>query len=214
MRAQWMVALALVVPFAAGASTPSAPETITIAASPNGIALETLLIQAQRLAGGSWLFEPSQLRDQRVFLAGDVELPAERFLGFFEQCLAADDFVHVELHSGAMTTHRLMKLGQQARGQMIMKTIAPTVTLAELETLAERHTLVTTSLQSQHVAARELVTTLNLYFADAATESIRNIEGTDQIVMTGFSDNPGTQASAKGPTAGAPARRRSSTRTS
>src|SRR5258706_409095 len=49
--------------------------------------------------------------------------------------------------------------------------------------------LVTTSISTKYLPAREAVTTLQLYFADSATEAIRNIEGTDTILMTGFANN-------------------------
>ena len=47
-------------------------------------------------------------------------------------------------------------------------------------------TLITTYYLTQHLPARESVVLLQMYFADNATEAIRNIEGTDVIVLTGF----------------------------
>src|SRR6185369_8756870 len=60
---------------------------------------------------------------------------------------------------------------------------------AELAQLADRWTLVTTTYSCKNLPARELVTTMQLYFADSATEAIRNIEGTDSAVMTGYAAN-------------------------
>jgi len=189
MRASWIASIALFVPMVVGAATPARQESVGIGADPQGIPVEELIARAQEIVGGAWLLEPRDLKDVRVHLAGNVEVTRDRFLGFFERCLASQDLLHVEHPDAGVTTHRVMKLGQQARGQNSLKTNARTVSAAELAALAERHTLVTTLFEAKHVPARELVTTLNLYFADSATESIRNVEGTDQIVATGFTDN-------------------------
>jgi len=86
-----------------------------------------------------------------------------------------------------LRVHSIAKLGQGGgRSIQALKTTARVVERAELDALSDRFTLVTTTYLCKNLPAREAVTTLQLYFADSATEAIRNTEGTDQIVMTGF----------------------------
>ena len=168
MLAKWLASLTLLTPLAVGgpdASVGAVEGDVIKVVAGDGVSVESLLVTAQQLVGGTWFYEPKDLKDARVHLIADVEVPRERFLVFLDKCLANSDFAHVEMRGPQTTTHRIMKLGQQARGQQTMKTLAPVVTAAEL------------------------VSTLNLYFADSATESIRNVEDTRFILMTGFSDN-------------------------
>ncbi len=189
MHAKWILALALFAPLPSGAAAPASGDSITIAGRADGIPIEELVRQAEQVTGELFFFEPKDLKEEKVYFAGELAVPRERFLSFFERCVASCDLVHIESRTAGVVSHRLMKLGQQARGQQTLKTMASSVTESELLALAERHLLVTTIYQTKKIPAREAVTTLQLYFADSATESIRNVEGTDHIVMTGFSDN-------------------------
>jgi general secretion pathway protein D len=92
--------------------------------------------------------------------------------------------------AGFLTLRKLGGTGGGGRAQTALKTQAQIVLPSELDKLAENPgLLVTTSISTKYLPAREAVTTLQLYFADSATEAIRNIEGTDTILMTGFANN-------------------------
>src|SRR5262249_16828520 len=105
-------------------------------------------------------------------------------------CARGADFVSLETMEAGTRVHLLRKLsGSGGRNVTALKTLARIVEPAGLPPLAHPWTLVTTTRTCQNLPARELVTTMQLYFADSATEAIRNVEGTDSIVMTGFAAN-------------------------
>jgi hypothetical protein len=118
-------------------------------------------------------------------------VPKAKFMAFFDFCVRSADFVPLETMEAGTRVHLLRKLGGQGGGRngAALKTLARIVEPAELAQLADRWTLVTTTYSCKNLPARELVTTMQLYFADSATEAIRNVEGTDTIIMTGFAAN-------------------------
>jgi type II secretory pathway component GspD/PulD (secretin) len=187
MTMKRIAVLALVAALGSSAS-PESPRADDLAfqGDGKGLLLAKLIETAHEVTGEPFFFEPRDVQDQAVAFTGTVSVPRDHFLPFFDWCLRQADFVHIEQVAGGVTLHRIQKLGQQARGQQALKTMARTITLEELRASAERNTLITTTYVAKNLPVRELVTTLQLYFADSATESIRNVEGTNAIVMTGF----------------------------
>ena len=176
---------------AMGSAAPvgNAPDDLVFQGEGQGLPLLALIETAREVTGEPFFYEPKDVKDQSVFFTGTVTVPRDQFLPFFDWCLRQVDFVHLEQPAGGVTLHRLQKLGQQARGLTALKAMARGVTVDELRAMRDRGTLVTTTYTAKHLPARELVTTLQLYFADSATDAIRNIEGTNSIVMTGFASS-------------------------
>jgi type II secretory pathway component GspD/PulD (secretin) len=191
MNPRWLAALALL-PLSMGAANPhgarGARDDLVFEGGENGIAITKLIETAVDVTNEPFFFDPKELKDEKVHFTGRVMVPRERFLPFFDHCLREEDFLHLEWNVAGQTVHSIRKLGQQMRGQAV-KQQARTVTTEELKALADRQILVTTTYVVQNLPARELVTTLQLYFADSVTESIRNVDGTNAIIMTGFAAN-------------------------
>jgi hypothetical protein len=130
------------------------------------------------------------VKDAKLVFLGKLVVPRAKFMSFFDYCVRTVDFVPIETMEAGARVHQLVRLGgSNSRASAGLKTRARVVEPAELPLFADRWTLITTTYTCKNLPTRELVTTMQLYFADSATEVFRNIEGTDTIVMTGFAAN-------------------------
>jgi len=155
-----------------------------------GTDLAEFITLYQRLTGKVIHYEKKDIEQEKIFQLGTKTVPKTRFDIYFGAVLRNRDYLIVQFGPEDAGFLALRKLGQQARGQAALKTQAQIVLPSELVHLADNPgLLVTTSITTKYLPAREAVTTLQLYFADSATESIRNIEGTNTILMTGFANN-------------------------
>jgi type II secretory pathway component GspD/PulD (secretin) len=158
-----------------------------------GLEISDLIEQAKSITGEEFFFDPRELSETRVSFTGKMSVPREKFLSFLDWCLHETGFVETERMVAGARVHSITKLGGQGggggRSNQALKSNARVVERAELDALADRFTLVTTTYTCKSLPAREAVTTLQLYFADAWTEAIRNIEGTEAVVMTGLAPN-------------------------
>jgi len=157
-----------------------------------GIAITDLIAQAKVVTGEEFFFDPREVATTSVFFSGKMTVPREKFLSFFDWCLHEASFLDSERVVAGMRVHSIAKYsGQGGPGRSIqaLKTNARIVERAELDAISDRFTLVTTTYLCKNLPAREAVTTLQLYFADSVTEAIRNTEGTDSVIMTGFAPN-------------------------
>jgi general secretion pathway protein D len=160
----------------------------------NGTQLLEFITAYQRLSGKVIGYDDKDVKDVKILQLGSMHVPKGRFDIYFGAVLRNLDFLIVQFgppDAGFLTLRKLTGQGGGAgRGNSALKTQAQIVLPSELDKLAENPgLLVTTSITTKYLPAREAVTTLQLYFADSATEAIRNIEGTDAILMTGFANN-------------------------
>ena len=160
----------------------------------NGTQLLEFITAYQRLTGKVIGYDDKDVKEVKILQLGSMKVPKTRFDIYFGAVLRNLDFLLVQFgppDAGFLTLRKLTGQGGGAgRGNQALKTQAQIVLPSELDKLAENPgLLVTTSITTRYLPAREAVTTLQLYFADSATEAIRNIEGTDAILMTGFANN-------------------------
>jgi type II secretory pathway component GspD/PulD (secretin) len=192
MRTNWIAAagLALAALAAPAPSQAHANDDLTLECPPEGLELSALITMARDVTGEPFFFDEKELKDTRVQFQGKMVVPKAKFMAFFDFCARSADFVPLESMEAGTRVHLLRRLGGNGgRNSNALKTMARIVEPAELAQLADRWTLVTTSWNCKNMPARELVTTLQLYFTDSSTEAIRNVEGTDSIIMTGFAAN-------------------------
>ena len=182
-----------VLALAAAVAPSAAPQSqdgvyYVITGSAEGTELAELVATAAGITGEPYFVEPGEVRNVRVHIDGKRTVPRAKFMSFMDSCFRSVGFAHVEVMEAGVRTHRLVRLdGQHANleGLKRLKSMAPVIEPSELPALADRWTLITTTYTCRNLPAWELVTTLQPYFADAATEAIRTIEGTDFVVMTG-----------------------------
>ena len=164
-----------------------------VEAGDDGVSLIELITTAGHLTGEQFLYDPRELKDVRVNFTGKMSFPREKFWSFLDWCLHDVGFVEGERMVAGVRIHSITKLpgggGGGNRSNMALKMSAPILERAELDAIADRFILVTTTYVCRNLPPREAVTTLQLYFADSVTEAIRNIEGTNAILMTGFAPN-------------------------
>jgi type II secretory pathway component GspD/PulD (secretin) len=159
-----------------------------------GTALIEFITIYQRMTGKVIGNDDKDLKDAKILQLGTMRVAKSRFDIYFGAVLRNLDYLIVQFgpsDAGFLTLRKLTGQGGGAgRSNQALKTQAQIVLPSELDKLAENPgLLVTTSINTKYLPAREAVTTLQLYFADSATEAIRNIEGTDTIVMTGLAPN-------------------------
>jgi general secretion pathway protein D len=158
-----------------------------------GDSLINFITTYQRLSGKVIHVDEKDLKDIKILQLGTMRVPINRFDIYFGAVLRNLDFMIIQFgpsDAGFLTLRKLGGQGGGGRANTALKTQAQIVLPSELDKLAENPgLLVTTSISTKYLPAREAVTTLQLYFADSATEAIRNIEGTDTILMTGFANN-------------------------
>jgi general secretion pathway protein D len=160
----------------------------------NGTQLIEFITIYQRMTGKVIGYDDKDLKDAKILQLGTMRVAKSRFDIYFGAVLRNLDYLIVQFgppDAGFLTLRKLTGQGGGAgRSNQALKTQAQIVLPSELDKLAENPgLLVTTSINTKYLPAREAVTTLQLYFADSATEAIRNIEGTDAILMTGFANN-------------------------
>jgi hypothetical protein len=158
-----------------------------------GDSLINFVTQYQRLTGKVIHLDEKDLKDIKILQLGSMRVPKTRLDVYFGAVLRNLDFLIVQFgpnDAGFLTLRKLGGQGGGGRANTALKTQAQIVLPSELDKLAENPgLLVTTSINTKYLPAREAVTTLQLYFADSATESIRNVEGTNAMIMTGFAAN-------------------------
>jgi type II secretory pathway component GspD/PulD (secretin) len=193
MRTNWIAAtgLALAALAAPAPSQAHANDDLTIECPAEGLEITALVTMAREVTGEPFFYDEKDLKDVRVQFQGKMVVPKAKFMSFFDFCARSADFVPLDAMEAGTRVHLLRKLGGQSGGRngTALKTLARIVEPSELAQLADRWTLVTTTWSCKNMPCRELVTTLQLYFTDSATEAIRNIEGTDSLVMTGYAAN-------------------------
>jgi hypothetical protein len=207
MHLRWIISGVTAVALAATAATAPAPalriaqagggskssDMYIIQASEEGIDLSELIRTAKGLTGEEFYFDPREVKDARVNFTGRMSIPKEKFWSFVDWCLHETGFVDCERTVAGVRVHSIVKLGSPGgggnRSVMALKMSARIVERDELDKLSDRFILVTTTYLCKNLPTREVVTTLQLYFADSTTEAIRSIEGTDLVVMTGFAPN-------------------------
>jgi hypothetical protein len=174
-------------PIALGAPS----DDLTFECSPDGMEVAHLLDVAQEVTGEAFFFDPRDVRDQRIFFQGTVVVPRAAFLSFFDTCLRDAEFVHLDSWVAGTRVHSIRRLGQQSRGQQALKSQARIVPPEEMAALADRFTLITSWVVcNSGASARQIACpTLCQFFTDSSIESIRSIEGTGVILMTGLSAN-------------------------
>jgi type II secretory pathway component GspD/PulD (secretin) len=171
-----------------GAATAPQDSTVRLTAGPDGLPLKQLVELAEQTLGIAFFYQPQDLRDTAIHFTGSLEIPADRFLGWFERILRENDFLHLEVGADDDALHSIRKIaGMRSAGYL--KTLAPKFTPDEVTAMADRMNLVTTTIQVENLPPRDVVNTLQPFFADNYTEMIRHVDGTTQIVMTGLASS-------------------------
>ncbi len=158
----------------------------------DGTFLTEFIAMYQRKTGKVIHYEPNDVKDVRIHQLGTHRIPIDRLDIFFGAVLRNHEFLLVQFGPPDAGFWSLRKVTAQGRGTGLYKALAQIIPPSELSKLQDNPgVLITTSYTTKYLPARDAVNTLQPYFSDNFTESIRNIEGTDTILMTGFANTLG-----------------------
>ncbi len=164
----------------------------------NGTSMRDFVAMYQKLTGKVIQYDikdlpgedqPGGQGDVKIWFFGRKLVPRNKLDLYFGAVLRSLDYLLIQIGSEEAGFLSLRKLGPQAGRGAFYKTMARIVTAEELDLVAENPgLLVTTSLTTHFILARDAVATLAPYFQDGAAENIRNIENTNTILVTGFAN--------------------------
>ena len=180
-----LVAIAAIAPEPARAvATMFEQEGSTVEIAPGNVPLLDFVRTVHDLTGETFFYEPKVLARIKLSVLGSARVPRDRLLAFFDACLRQCDVVRLERTLGGTRVHELRALGQQARGQVAMKSLARIVTSEELAAISDRQELVTTTWAPTRLPGG-FDHGVCQFFSDSSIQSIRRIQGTRHLVMTG-----------------------------
>lgn len=198
MRFVALVALLLL--FAGPLAAPSVAQDITIDGDDyhlqfdetNGESMADFIDLAQKLLNRPIKYTRGDLEDQnsRIYILGSQRIKRDEFFQYFQAILKAHDFLVVEYGPEDSNFLSVQKLGG-AQGRpggpsSFIGTQAPVVSVADLDKYEhDPATLITTSMPLKYANARDAVGSFNGMFSQPP-ESMRNVENTNSLVVTGF----------------------------
>ncbi|MFO0983751.1 MAG: hypothetical protein U1E76_18805 [Planctomycetota bacterium] len=162
-------------------------DTITIPLTPEGLSIGDLIKQASQVLGYTICLDPGEFQNDRLIATGQQVVPRGEYITLLHNILRSRDLVLITLGQGASAQHLVRKIGGGSGKPGMLKSLAPVVSAEDL--LSGKplgSALVTTQVSLKYVDARETATSLTGYFADQLVESVRNIENTNSLLMTGF----------------------------
>jgi len=163
-------------------------DDVVIESEEIGISVRRLLEQAAAATGEPFFFDRLDVDHEHLSFAGSIRVRRDEILELVDGVLRLGEFVRLEHSIGSQRVHQVRHLGQQSRGQMGLKTLARIVTREELDRIADRSELITTSWASRHCPAADWDDTICIFFTDSSVQCVRSIDGTSTLIITGFSN--------------------------
>lgn len=158
----------------------------------NGEKLENFIHLARMILDKPMKYDPQEVNNVNIRIIGTPQVERERFFQFFQAVLRAYDFIVVLYAEGAGDFYSIQRISASARGGAaggVVKATAPIVPLESLEKYRyDPGTLITTSIPLKYIDGRAAMATFNPFF-DSQVESIRNVENSNSLVITGFGTN-------------------------
>lgn len=137
-------------------------------------------------------YQPQEIGDTMIFIAGPIRVEKDRFFQFFQAVLKAYDFIVMDYGPPGSSFLRLQRIGGTGgagRGAAALRPSAPIVPLEDLERYSQDPaTLITTSIPLRYIDARSAQASFQQMF-ETTVESIRNVENSNSLVITGFGTN-------------------------
>lgn len=131
-------------------------------------------------------YSPQEVNEQRIRIVGPQRVRRESFFEYFQAVLKTLDFIIVPMGPEDGSILRVQRVTGQGRTTIAAKALAPVVGVDELVNYRrEAGTLITTSIPLKHVDARSVMATFQ-QLVDATIESVRNVENSNSLVITGF----------------------------
>ncbi|MBU0755841.1 MAG: hypothetical protein KJ645_11920 [Planctomycetes bacterium] len=150
------------------------------------LTLERLVIFAGDHLKISLLVDPTETEGCVYQFTSEVKVPGNAFQGYFERMLLEKGFLYIQTGEGPDALHRIVRIGMNSPGFDIRLGCAgKVIPLEELDQYMERGLLITVVVPLKNALARETMTSLNFYFQKQLIESIRPVERTNTLILTG-----------------------------
>ncbi|MFH2002352.1 MAG: hypothetical protein ABIK28_21955, partial [Planctomycetota bacterium] len=117
--------------------------------------------------------------------------PTGDFLGYVERLLLDHGFTHIISGEGDAQVHIILDFSdlRDHNKLLMLRSSAPTIPYDKIDSYANRGLFITTTIPLKHLHARDCMTSLQVYFQDAAWGSIRPLEATNSLLISGFAPN-------------------------
>jgi general secretion pathway protein D len=159
-----------------------------------GTPLKDLIILCQDVTMYPIQFQEAEVEDQRIYIIGKQKIKKSRkgFFEYFQSVLISYEFICApygpEDDPFFITIRRMTPAARQG-GMDLFRAQAPVVEMNEIAKYKDNPgMLITTTIQLKYIAARETMTSLNFYFQNQQLESIRPVENSNSLILTGFAN--------------------------
>lgn len=157
-----------------------------------GTPLVDLIVLCQRITGYPLQYQKADVEEQRVFIIGKqrIRKTPQAFFEYFQSVLVSYEFICVPYgpkDDPFFVTLRKMTPAAARQGADLFKAQAPVIPLEEVEQYKDSPgRLITTSAQLKYIEARLAIQALNPYFMNTQLESVRNVDNSNSLILTGF----------------------------
>ncbi len=151
-----------------------------------GEKLEDFIHLAKSLLLMPMMYSPQEVSEQRIKIIGPQRVRREDFFEYFQSVLKAHDFIVVPIGPEGGGVLRIQRVTGQGRTTIGAKALAPVIEVEDLHLYRRKAAeLITTSIPLRYVDARSVMATFQ-QLVDATIESVRNVENSNSLVITGF----------------------------
>ena len=170
------------------ADEPADASVLIVSQGEEGMALSEFLAFSEDVLGLSFVYEQSLLANPQFVLRlpDGLEVRKSEYLGFLENVLRTQGLLHLEQGSKGQEQHLIVNFMQS---RIMPRSLARYHRPDQVKNLANRALLVTTLVNVNSLSPHQVVNSLQGYFGDGRVESIRAVDGTQSLILTGFSDN-------------------------
>lgn len=180
-------------------STSAAPSSIQLVndevvlhgGSDDGLPLASFMEFVEAHAGINFLVDKTLVKDTYIFLIGDQRIPKARLFETFQIHLRMKSLSLIPIEPGPLESVRsfgLFPFGGSHDGARpgLLKSASVAIAWSDLPRYAAYPAVIaTTTVMSQNINVQELANTLQSYFTDPMTESVRAVSSTNSLILTG-----------------------------
>jgi len=149
---------------------------------------------AKVILGRPIKYDRAQVSDVRIQIVGPITIKKDDFYLFFQAVLRAYEFIVGDYGPEGSTFLSVVRItpgagGGRSPGTGLGKNTSPIVPIEALPLYAQNPAvLITTSIPLKYVDARNVMGTFAPFF-DSQIESVRAVENSNSLVVTGFGNN-------------------------
>jgi len=159
-----------------------------------GTPLKDLIVLCQDITGYAIQFQDVEVEDVQIFIIGKQKIRKnpKGFFEYFQSVLVSYGFICAPYgpeDEPFFITIRKMTPSAAGRGTDLFKAQAPVISLDRVAEFKDNPgRLITTTVQLKYIDSRETITSLNPYFTNQQLESVRPVQNSNSVIITGFAN--------------------------